>query len=184
MAWPKGTLSRMVTTEPASAIVVRVPVPHELERWRRQWDWAARVGVPAHVTILFPFLPAMRLGRDVRSELAAVAAAHGPFDVRFRRVGRFPGVVYLAPEPSGRFKRLTDAVVGRYPDYPPYGGAYVEVIPHLTIVESDDGPLDRIAEEARASLPFEHRVSGLEVIVEGGDGRWRTRWRIPLGVRP
>ena len=174
----------MVATEPASAIVVRIPVPPALERSRRQWDWAAGVGVPAHVTILFPFLPAPRLGPGVRADLATIAAAHGPFDVRFRRVGRFPGVVYLAPEPSGPFTHLTEAVVTRYPDFPPYGGAFDEVIPHLTIAESADGPLDEIAERARAALPFAYRVSAFELIVEGGDGRWRTRWRVSLGLRP
>ena len=173
----------MVATEPASAIVVRVPVPRALERSRRQWDWAAGVGVPAHVTILFPFLPVGRLGPAVRAELAAIAASHGPFDVRFRRVGRFPGVVYLAPEPSAPFTRLTAAVVARYPGFPPYGGAFDEVIPHLTIAESADGPLDTIAAGARAALPFDHRVAALEVIIEGGDGRWHSRWRVPLGVR-
>jgi 2'-5' RNA ligase len=170
----------MVATEPASAIVVRVPVSRALERSRRQWDWAAGLGVPAHVTILFPFLPVSRLGPAVRAELAAIAAAHAPFDVRFRRVGRFPGVVYLMPEPSGPFSRLTEAVVARYPDFPPYGGAFDEVIPHLTIAESDDGPLGEVAEHVRTALPFERRVSALELIVEGGDGRWRTRWRVPL----
>jgi len=174
----------MVATEPASAIVVRVPVPRALERSRRQWDWAAGVGVPAHVTILFPFLPVGRLGPAVRTELAAIAASLGPFDVRFRRVGRFPGVVYLAPEPSAPFTRLTAAVVARYPGFPPYGGAFDEVIPHLTIAESADGPLDEIAAGARAALPFEHRVAALEVIIEGGDGRWHSRWRVSLGVRP
>jgi 2'-5' RNA ligase len=173
----------MVDTEPASAIVVRVPLPRALERSRRRWDWAAGVGAPAHVTILFPFLPVGRLGPAVRTELAAIAASHGAFDVRFRRVGRFPGVVYLAPEPAAPFTRLTSAVVARYPDFPPYGGAFDSVIPHLTIAESADGPLDTIAAGARAALPFDHRVAALEVIIEGGDGRWHSRWRVPLGVR-
>lgn len=163
---------------------MRIPVPPALERSRRLWDWAAGVGVPAHVTILFPFLPIGRLEPAVRADLAAIVSTHGSFDVRFARVERFPGVVYLAPEPSAPFTRLTVAVVARYPDFPPYGGAFDTVIPHLTIAESDDGPFDEIAEHARATLPFEHRVSALELIVEGGDGRWRTRWRVPLGVRP
>jgi 2'-5' RNA ligase len=174
----------MVATEPASAIVARVPVPRMLEQARRRWDWAAGVGVPAHVTILFPFLPVRRLGPGDRRELAAIAATEEPFVVRFRRIGRFPGVVYLAPEPSAPFTRLTAAVGARYPDFPPYGGAFDEVIPHLTVAESAEAPLDDIAAEARGTLPFERRVSALEVIVEGGDGRWHTRWRLPLGVRP
>ena len=174
----------MVTTEPASAVVVRVPVSGALERARRQWDWAAGVGVPAHVTILFPFLPVARLTPEVRRSLAAIAATHEPFEVRFARVGRFPSVVYLAPEPSAPFASLTDAVVARFPEYPPYEGAYDVVIPHLTLVESVEAPLDGIAEAAEPHLPFTRRVSTIEVLVEGPDAHWHSRWRIPLGVRP
>jgi 2'-5' RNA ligase len=178
------TLSGVATVEPASAVVVRVPVPRVLERLRARWDWAAGVGVPAHVTILFPFLPERQLGPDVRREVATIAAAHEPFEVRFTRVERFPGVIYLAPEPSAPFAHLTQAVVARYPDYPPYGGSFEEVIPHLTIAESEVAPFDEIAEVAANLLPFVHRTSALEVLVEGGEGRWQSRWRLPLGVRP
>ena len=184
MARSKGTLSAMATSEPTSAIVVRVPVSGALERARRQWDWAAGVGVPAHVTILFPFLPVAQLTPEVRRSLAAIAAAHEPFDVRFARVGRFPGVVYLAPEPAARFARLTGAVVARFPDYPPYEGAFDEVVPHLTVVESATAPLDEIAAAAERHLPFTRRVTSLEVLVEGPDEHWHGRWRIRLGVRP
>jgi 2'-5' RNA ligase len=173
----------MPDTEPASAIVARIPPPYRLERLRRSWDWAASVGVPAHVTVLFPFLPARGLVPAVRRELAGIAADHPPFEVRFARVGRFPGVVYVAPEPSAPFTRLTEAVVARYPEFPPYEGAFDEVIPHLTIAEGADRPLDDIALRAERSLPFVRQVMALEVLVEGGDGRWRRRWRVPLGVR-
>jgi 2'-5' RNA ligase len=170
-------------TEATSAIVVRVPLPPALARLRARFDWAAGVGVPPHVTIIFPFLPAALLEPDVRRRLARVAAGQRPFDVRFTRVERFPTVVYLAPEPPAPFIRLTEAVVEQFPDYPPYGGEFDEVIPHLTITESADAPYDEIATEARATLPFSHRVTRLEVLVEGGEGRWHGHWRIPLGVR-
>ncbi len=173
----------MASTDPASAVVARVPVPRALESLRASWDWGASVGVPAHVTVLFPFLPADQLRPEVRRELAALAAAHPPFEVRFERAGRFPGVVYIAPEPATPFARLTEAVVAAYPEFPPYGGAYDVVIPHLTIAESDEAPLDEIATAATNVLPFRRRVSALEVLVEGGEGRWHTRWRLPLGVR-
>jgi len=174
----------MTTTQPASAVVVRVRLPVMLARLRVRQDWAASVGVPAHVTILFPFLPAERLGPAVRRELDAIARASEPFDVRFARVGRFPGVVYLAPEPATPFTRLTEAVVARFPDFPPYEGAFDEVVPHLTITEAEDAPLDEIAARTARALPFERRVSALEVLVEAGDGRWHSRWRLELGVRP
>jgi 2'-5' RNA ligase len=174
----------VLSTEATSAIVVRVPLPPALARLRARWDWAAGVAVPPHVTIVFPFLQVDRLTPAVRRSLVAVAARQRPFDVRFARVERFPTVVYLAPEPSGPFTSLTEAVVDRFPDFPPYGGAFEEVIPHLTITESGDAPFDDIAVQAEAALPFSHRVTRLEVLAEGTGGRWHGRWRIPLGIRP
>jgi 2'-5' RNA ligase len=173
----------MVGSARTSAVVVRVAVPPSLERLRRRWDWAAGVGVPAHVTVLFPFLPVELLLTPVRADLAAIATNEEPFEVRFERVGRFPNVVYLAPEPAAPFRRLTDAVVSRFPGYPPYEGAFDTVIHHLTIVEGASRPLDEIAAEAEQSLPFTHLVRAVETLIEGDDGRWHQHWRIPLGVR-
>ena len=99
----------------------------------------------------------------------------------FTRVGRFPTVVYLAPEPDTPFARLTAEIAARYPDHPPYGGAFEEVVPHLTVAESATAPLDQIALAAADHLPIRHRVTMLEVLVEGVEGRWHGRWRLPSG---
>ena len=171
----------MTMAEPVSGVVIRVRLPAPLERLRRSDDFAAGVGVPAHVTLLFPFMPAEALTRPVRRALAGIAASVEPFDVRFAAVGRFPGIVYLVPEPGRRFTTLTDAIVARFPAYQPYEGAFDEVIPHLTLVESASAPLDEIADEAQRHLPFTRRVAVMEVLVEGPDARWRGHWRIPLG---
>jgi 2'-5' RNA ligase len=164
-----------------SAIVVRVAVPAAIDRLRRRWDRAAGLAVPAHVTIVYPFMPPKALDRGVRRALAEVAADHEPFDVRFTSLGRFPGLVYAAPDPSAPFARLTEGVVARFPDFPPYGGAFDEIIPHLTIAESTEAPLDDVATEAAAALPFGHRVSRLAVLVQGPDDRWHSLWRLRLG---
>jgi 2'-5' RNA ligase len=167
-----------------SAVIVRVSIPPALERIRRRWDLAASAGVPAHVTILYPFLPPVELRPAIRAELATIAASVEPFDVRFAAVGRFPMVVYLAPEPVAPFVALTATLTARFPGYPPYGGAFNEVIHHLTVVESQTEALDGIVGDVEPLLPFERHVGALEVIVECADGRWRPRWRIALGVRP
>jgi 2'-5' RNA ligase len=173
----------MVTTPPASAVVVRIAVPPALMRLRRAWDRNASAGIPAHVTILFPFVGPGDLGSSIRGELASIAASQERFEVRFERVGRFPGVVYLVPDPAEPFMRLITAVAVRFPAYPPYGGEFAEVIPHLTIAESDDdGPLDEVATIASRNLPFGAHVAGLEVLVESGAGRWHRHWRLPLGT--
>jgi 2'-5' RNA ligase len=167
-----------------SAVVVRLPIPSALEHIRRRFDPVAGVGIPAHVTILYPFLDPDQLNAAVRRQLAVIAARHEPFDVRFERVGVWPGVAYLAPEPAGPFVRLTEEMAAAFPDHPPYGGAFEEVIPHLTITESAGAPLDEIAAAAAGSLPFDRPVTRLEVLVENGIGRWHSLWRIRLGVRP
>jgi 2'-5' RNA ligase len=174
----------MPSEAPQSGIVVRVAVPPALERIRRRWDKAAAAGVPAHVTVLYPFIAPADLDPSVRRALAEIAASHRPFDVRFARVGRFPTVVYLSPDPSEPFTRLTEAISARFPEFPPYQGAFDVVIPHLTITDGANAPLDEIEREAAASLPFERRVTTLELLVEDDAGRWRSRWRVRLGVRP
>jgi len=171
----------MTDADPVSGVVIRVPLPAPLHRLRLAHDSAAGLGVPPHVTLLFPFMPAAALAPPVRRALAEIAGSLQLFDARFGAVGRFPGIVYLVPEPGGPFTKLTDAIAARFPAYQPYDGAFEEVIPHLTLVESATAPLDKIADAAQHHLPFTHRVSVMEVLVEGPDARWRGNWRIPFG---
>jgi 2'-5' RNA ligase len=173
----------MVNADPVSGVVIRVRLPAPLQRLRLADDSAARLGVPPHVTLLFPFMPAAALTPPIRGALTEIAAAVEPFEVRFGAVGRFPGIVYLVPEPGRLFSTLTDAIAARFPAYQPYEGVFEEVIPHLTLVESATAPLDRIADAAQRRLPFTHRASAMEVLVEGPDARWRGHWRIPFGRR-
>jgi 2'-5' RNA ligase len=163
-----------------SAIVVRIRVPATIERLRKARDRAARRGVPAHVTILYPFVTGPELTSTVRRQVAEIAGEFRAFEVSFSTVGRWPGVVYLEPAPSSRFAALIDRCAAAFPEHPPYAGTIAEVIPHLTVVESDDVDVEEIVEAAEAALPFHARADGLEVLVEGDDNRWRGRWRLPF----
>jgi 2'-5' RNA ligase len=171
----------MTTADPVSGVVVRVRLPVPLLRLRRHDDFAASVGVPPHVTLLYPFMPVAALRAPHRRALAEIAATVEPFDVRFARVDRFPGAVYLVPEPDRPFVALTEAIAARFPEYQPYEGAFDEVIPHLTLVESATASLDEIAAAAQRHLPFTCHVAVMELLVEGLDERWHGHWRIPLG---
>ncbi len=54
--------------------------------------------------------------------------------VHFGSGEAFPAnVVYLAPDPAEPFVALTEALAAAFPDCPPYGGAFDEPVPHLTI---------------------------------------------------
>jgi 2'-5' RNA ligase len=169
-----------------SAVIVRLRLPAELERVRMRHDPVAGAGVPAHVTILFPFLSSAALTPAVRRTLAGIAAGVAPFDVRFSRVERFPDVVWLAPEPHEPFRELTARTAAAFPEHPPYEGLYDVVVPHLTMGTGSSPELDRLERLLETCPPVADRVRALEVIVENGSDRWHRRWRIPLGgsVRP
>jgi 2'-5' RNA ligase len=167
-----------------SAVIVRFRLPEPLERVRVRHDPVAAAGVPAHVTILFPFVPTDQLTPAVRRTLAGIAAGVQPFEVRFTRVERFPEVVWLAPEPDEPFRLLTERTVAAFPDHPPYEGLHPEVVPHLTIGHGTGVVLDRLERRVAACPAFEARVRAIEVIAESGAERWHRRWRIPLGASP
>ncbi len=167
-----------------------MPVPEAeslVGRWRQDWDPSAAVGVPAHITVLYPWLHADEIDDAALDELAALFGGHEAFDFELTRVRRFvPDVVYLAPEPDGPFRALTDAVVARWPDHPPYEGAHDEVVPHLTVVQQDDATrVDALAAEiaigTEMALPVSARCDLVALLVEH-DGRWQEEARFELGA--
>jgi 2'-5' RNA ligase len=168
---------------PRSGVIVSVPQAEPIVgelRLRHTTD--APLGIPAHVTLLFPFVPPAGLTDDVEERLARLIAAAPAFDVTFARTARWPELVYLQPDPADPFGRLTEAIAAEWPEHPPYEGVHDEVIPHLTVAESEDGTLlDRIAVELEPRLPIELRVREAQLYVQGDDGRWRERRDFPLG---
>jgi 2'-5' RNA ligase len=165
-----------------SAVVVHVPEAEPLVGgWRRAYTYDAPLGMPAHVTLLYPFVPRAEVAQ-AEPRLAGLVAGHDAFDAKFARTARFPDVLYLEPEPAGRFLDLTAAIAAAWPEHPPYEGVHESVVPHLTIAESEDaGLLDSIAAEIEPQLPVRQRVEAASLFVEGDDGRWRAQSRLALG---
>ena len=165
-----------------SGVIVRIRLPPELEELRQRHDPVAPTGVPAHVTVLFPFLATSELTPAVRRRLAGICRQVRPFDVRFEDAGRFPSVLWLAPSPAGPFIDLTERVAAAFPDHPPYEGAHADIVPHLTLAIGAGPEIDRLERKvARAGVAFRRRVQAVEVIAEDATGRWHARWRLPLG---
>ncbi|MDP9814967.1 2'-5' RNA ligase family protein [Spirilliplanes yamanashiensis] len=161
-----------------SAIIVPVPEAEPaVGAWRTRHDSAAAAGVPAHVTLVYPFLPLADV--DVAA-VRAVLDAHPAFEVTFAATARFPGVLYLAPTPATPFVALVEALVARWPEAPPYGGAFPEIVPHLTVTERAPEPVMAAAEaELTAALPISARVTAAALI--GYDGaHWTHRAWLPL----
>lgn len=171
----------------ASALIVRVP---EAEGWvdaiRQRHDPAAVVGVPAHVTVLSPFLPTTRPSTATVTAVAAVCATLPPFPFRLAASGRWPTVAYLAPTPADPFIRMTRALATRFPECPPYGGAHAEIVPHLTYAYGEDLAAAIAAVDARlhAAGPVLARCAAIEWWVEQPMGLWTCLQVFPLGGVP
>ncbi|MFF4352506.1 2'-5' RNA ligase family protein [Streptomyces sp. NPDC001530] len=143
--------------------------------WRDRLDPSARAGVPAHVTVLFPFLDESRIHSDTCAAIDEVIRRHRPFEARFESCGRFPGILYLAPEPDALFRRLTEAIADRWPETPPFGGQFEDIVPHLTIAQGqDDDLLEETEADLRSRLPITARVSSVDLMVHDGS-RWQQR---------
>jgi 2'-5' RNA ligase len=168
--------------EGESAIIVPIAVPATIARLRERMDPSAAAGIPAHVTLLYPFMPVDGLDDDVRRKVGRIVAAEPTFTVNFRDVARFPNVVYLPPDPADPFRRMTTALAQEFPDYPPYEGVYETLIPHLTVAQ--DVPDDYYAAAEHAlpgALPVRHIVREAWLIGHLPEQPWHTLWRLPLG---
>lgn len=156
-----------------------------VDGWREQTcEDRTSIGIPPHVTLLHPFVSAEAIDEQILAQLRSLFAAWTPFDVVFAEARRWPGMLYLAPEPPEPFARLTDAIVDRWPDYPPYEGIHDEVIPHLTVAYGDDALLGEAEADVSARLPIRTTVREAVLLVERvPDVRWETRERFALGAR-
>jgi 2'-5' RNA ligase len=164
-----------------SAVLIPVPQADSVVgRWRFEYDPVAAAGVPAHVTLVVPWLPPTEITDadlvELEEELADVAA----FDFALSRVGWFGRrVLWLAPEPAEPFLKLTHRLGERF-HTPPWEDEFDEVVPHLTVAHASDGvELVPIAADVSTRLPLRCRAEEVWVMV-GGGGRWELRHSIRL----
>lgn len=156
-----------------TVLIVKVPEAEPaVGEWRTQFDPVAAAGIPAHITVLAPFLDRRLVDASVLGELEALVGKHQSFDLELVRCRRFPGVLYLAPVPERGFRALTGAVAGRWPEAPPYGGQFAEVVPHLTVAHSQDPQVfDMIESEISGRLPVTARIASVHLMACTGN-RW------------
>jgi 2'-5' RNA ligase len=172
-----------------SALVVLVPEAEPLVApLRAKHDPAAAAGMPAHITLLFPFKPPEDIDAGVLDGLRQCFAGFAPFRFRLAETRRFVApdpVLYLAPEPAGMFRALTMAIWQRHPEMPPYRGRHPDIVPHLCVARlSDRKQLEQVARDlapaAAAGLPIQATATEV-ALVDTRSGRWRTRTMLRLG---
>lgn len=165
-----------------SAVIVRTWLPRQLDALRRRAILDADKGIPAHLTLLYPFISPERLDESVRSVVAEIARSHPSFDFNLTGAHTWPGTVYAAVAPTEPFARPQADLSGAFPAFPIYGQPPGFIfVPHVSVAEASDYDLAEAVEDpAWKGLPSARRATAIEVIVSDGAG-WRTRWRLRLG---
>jgi 2'-5' RNA ligase len=162
---------------------VLVPVPEAdavVGRWRYQYDPVAGAGVPAHITLIVPWLPPEEITDADLGELDEALEDVNAFDFKLHHVDWFGRrVLWVAPEPAAPFLALTARLAERF-GTPPWEDEFDEVVPHLTVAHASDGvELVPVAADVSSRLPLACRAEEVWVMI--GDGaRWTLRHRVEL----
>jgi 2'-5' RNA ligase len=151
---------------------------------RRLYTVEGADGMPAHITLLYPFADSERLDGGRMDRVRKAVAAFAPFEAELTRIERFDRpedtVVWLAPDPVEPFAEMAAALAAEFPEHPPYGGKYESIVPHLTIAMSDDSELlSTIEADLVDRLPIRIRVHEAALYEHTREG-WKVRTPIAL----
>ena len=170
-----------------STLVILVPEAEGLVRsFRDRYDPAAKSGMPAHITLLYPFKGPDEIDGLVLDTLRECFSRFQPLKFSLKTINQFPGeTLYLAPEPEEPFRQLTLAIWRCYPETPPYGGRYWTVVPHLTaahfVGEQGLGAIAReFAQAAQGRLPIQAQAAEV-ALMDTRSGRWEINTTFRLG---
>jgi 2'-5' RNA ligase len=168
-----------------TALIVEVPAAEPVVgRHRLELDANARLGIPAHVTILAPFMPRSAIGAEELARLQRVFASGEAFEFSLDRVRWFgTAVLWLGPEDPTPFANLTSAVFAEFPNFPPFEGQFDEVVPHLTVgFDCPVSAMRRAEQQILQDLPVLGRAAAVTLIGEmPPNGRWGALASFPLG---
>ncbi len=171
-----------------SAIVLDVPEAEPLVGgWRARHDPIASRGIPAHITLLYPFLRPEELQPAALDTLRGTLARAEPLDLVLSEVATFPGVVWLKPEPAAPLLQLIDLLRHHYPDLLPYGGKHPEPTPHLTVGQANDPDEfddfhDRVRARLGPRLPVSFRATHAAIYISHEEHQWHRLDEFALGT--
>ena len=111
-------------TNPTALIVPMAGVDPVVRPIRQALHGSGDAGMPAHVTLMYPFLPLEEVDETVRAQLRGLFSRFRTFRTVFRRAVRMDGLLYLEPEPGEAFVALYGGVRKAWPALLPYEGKY------------------------------------------------------------
>ncbi|MFG2395288.1 2'-5' RNA ligase family protein [Streptomyces lavendulae] len=140
-----------------------------------------RRGLPAHVSLLYPFVPKPALtGRDEEA-VRSLAARFPAADLFLEEVVTASGFVAVGVP---GLQPIVDAFRARWPGFRPYGGRFgARPAAHVTVAMGADDPATaaRVRAAIGSLLPLRTRAAAVQLVVQT-EGGWQPRFTAPLGT--
>ncbi len=164
--------------------ILLIPVPESetiVGKWRKKYDPSEIHGIPAHITLLFPFKNPQDINSVVIHQLKNLFIKVKKFSFTLSKINTFPGVIFLEPEPKDPFISLTEEIARLFPENPPYEGKFDTINPHLTIGHKFNKQVDinkvqeKIAHNIQQKLPIK-AVAEEVCLMEKVDEDWLLRY--------
>jgi 2'-5' RNA ligase len=165
-----------MTESGQSALIIEIPEAEPVvARCREHFDASDALGIPAHITVLAPFMPPAAIGPAELARLERLLAPVGRFPFQLSHTAWFGhDVLWLGPREPAPFRAMTSRVYRAFPGFPPFGGQFDEVVPHLTIGQGHRLDELRAAEESvQPCLPIDAQATAVTLLTQRVSGaRW------------
>jgi 2'-5' RNA ligase len=151
---------------------------------RELHDAASFNQVPAHITLLYPFVPPDQVDEAI-ARLTPLCASFPPFEVVIDSYGRFNDTLFLEPSNPKMILELYKLLIKTFPEYPAYEGEHgPELRPHLTLARFEK-PEEGDAIELPPTPTFTFIVKQLHLYLgtPNSDAPFIPRAVIPLGKK-
>src|SRR5689334_986824 len=90
---------------------------------RYQYSLTSLIRVPAHLSVLYPFVEFERLS-EACAVLREIASPLPPFDITMSGYDQFPGVIFMNPVDPAPIQDIFRRIYARFPECPPYDGQF------------------------------------------------------------
>lgn len=169
-----------VDSEYESSLVILVPEAEPVVRaFREKFDPSASKGMPAHITINYPFQVDISSLPDRFEKLETLFSKYPPIQFALALINQFPGVLYLEPLPVSPLIEIIQAVAEEFPESPPYNGEFGEIIPHLTVAQVEEARIfNQVYSDfcvySRGLIPVTVTTENI-CLMDNKDGNWKVR---------
>ncbi|WP_431923567.1 2'-5' RNA ligase family protein [Amycolatopsis tucumanensis] len=166
-----------MTERGRSVLAIPVPAADPLLARAAELSPAARRGLPAHISLLYPFRPAADLDEATVTALAELLERQPAMEVRFERCHHHDGFVYLRPEPLQPLTGLIATLRRRWSAVLPQGSRPGDDVgAHLTVaMGASPREAAALMRSVEATLPLAARLT--EAWLAVFDGVWQPRDR-------